>query len=208
MGEVWSVVAFCVYTFFFTREIALKSWQRGPLFLLKKLSYLTWETTLLSHCYLIGKLFLPNSFPQHVRNKVYLICLSLNCIVVIAYWTLFSINPKLVDNDDYTGWDIEWATTLFSHGGNLVFLLGEGWLMRQSFKPPSMGWFLQVEVVFTTFYCCMQWVCRQVTGQAVYGFLDAMSMTEVCTFYTVLGLISLFIKTVASLTLTSKAKVA
>jgi len=203
---VWSSIAICVHTFFFIREVVLRTLLLGPLYLLKKLSFLTWETNLLSYCYLIGKVLLFKRFPQHVRDKLYLVCLSLNSIIVMAYWSLFSINPKLVDSYEYTKWDIEWVTTLFSHGGNLVFLVGEGVLIRKEFRAPSMTWFLQIEVVFVVFYCSMQWICRQVTGEAVYGFLDAMSITEVCTFYTVLGLISLFVKSVASYALSSKSK--
>ena len=206
MGKVWSWTALCTHLFFFLREVVLKSWKFGGMFLMKKLSFLTWETNVLSLSYMIGKMLLPGYFPQSVRNKVYLICFSLNCIVVIAYWSLYSINPKLVDSSDYSAWDIEWATTLFSHGGNLIFLTGEGFLMRDVFRPPGFTWFVQVELLFVTFYCSMQWICRQVTGEAVYGFLDAMSLTEVCVFYLILGLLSLLMKSIASFVLTSKVK--
>ena len=202
----WTVFAFCLYSLACLREVVWKTYQLGVLYLVKKVSFLTWETILLTYLYLTVKTLCPGAFQLHVKNKLYLVCLSLNSIVVLAYWSLYSVDPKLVDSTDYKEWDIEWVSTLFSHGVDLAVLIVEGFMIRDTFNPPGMRWFIEVELLFTTLYCCVQWICRQITGEAVYGFLDAMSFTEVFTFYLVLGLVSMAVKAVASFTLTRRGK--
>lgn len=205
-GRIWTWFAFSLYTVMILLEVVLKTVVQGWLYLAKKLSFLTWETILLTYLYLSVKALCPNFFAQHVKNKLYLVCLSLNSIVVLAYWSLYSINPKLVDTYDYKGWDYEWFATLFSHGIDLVVLVVEGIVIRDVFNPPAMRWFIEVEIIFTTMYCGVQWISRRVTGEAVYGFLDAMSGTEVFTFYLILALVSMTVKALATFTLTSRPK--
>ena len=207
-GErVWTVVAFCFYSLTIWRNIVLQTYREGLRYLVRKVSFLTWETTILTHVYLSLKLFSPHSPPPSTRHKLFLVCLSLNVIVVVAYWSLYCVNPKLVDPYDYQAWwDVEWATTLFSHGGNLSCLIIEASFLKRDFHSPSFSWFFRVEVAYTVAYCTLQKVCRWYTDEAVYGFLDAMSLVGVCGFYLALSVVSITVKTIATAVLSPKAK--
>lgn len=203
--SLWTILAFCLYSLTISRNILLQTYRLGLLYLVRKVSFLTWETIILTHIYLSLKLFSPCA--PSVRHKLYLVCLSLNVIVVVAYWSLYSIDPKLVDSYDYVEWwDVEWFTTLFSHGGNLACLVTEGFFIRNNFECPSFAWFFRVEVVYTVVYCALQKACRWYTGEAVYGFLDAMSLLQVCGFYLALSFVSMGVKGIATALLFSKAK--
>lgn len=204
--RLWTSFALVLYTVTIARNIVLQTYRLGLRYLVRKLSFLTWESTLLTHAYLSLKLLSPNCPSAATRHKLFLVCLSMNSIVTVAYWSLYAVDPKLVDTTDYSQWDVEWATTLFSHGGSLACLVVEGYFLRKDFIAPGFLWFLQVEALYTIAYCGVQKACRWYTGEAIYGFLDSMTVAQVCGFYLALSVVSLTVKRVATGLLSVKTK--
>ena len=130
---------------------------------------------------------------RRIKSFLFLACYALSCVVVSGYWYLYSIKPSLVDPFIYTAYDLDYFVNLFIHGGNVLVLTWHGYTL-EDFKPIHMYRLVRTDTIWIITYVSIQKASRMITGKAVYGFLDAMSYTQLVVFYFALYLIAIVIK--------------
>jgi hypothetical protein len=192
---IWYASISAIFTAVWIDEVLLNIFRKGIIFLAWKLSTLTWITTTATMIYFILsyydikiRLLRPTT-----KTLAYLFCISLTGIVVLAYWGLYFIDPSLVDTYNYTAYDFAFAVNLFIHGFNLLIMIIEGFNIEEPTDIALKYWTL-IEILFAIWYSSITWLSHKITGFHVYGFLHAMSTSQICIFYIGLGFLSLSVK--------------
>jgi len=174
--------------------------DRGLHYFVWKLSTLTWLCMIFTIVYFSMRV-LNHSRVTKISSALmsisYLVCLTLSCVVVAAYWGLYLKNPLLVDRHLYSGWDFDYLCNLFLHGGNLVLVVMEGYSLKD-FVCPSNKFFLTFELCFCVAYSTLQRVSWSITGIPVYNFLEEFSTLQLGIFYLILYVFGISIKLLAA----------
>lgn len=167
-----------------------------------KFSTLTWITFNLTMLYFICCII---GIRRSLKSFLFLASYSLTCVVVLAYWVLYSIKPSLVDKYKYESYDLGFLINLFIHGGNLIILTFHSFSVDDYRELPLKA-LVCGDTFFISTYLLVQKISRLITGISVYGFLEEMNTFQLIVFNSALYFIAVAIKIVAAQILIKRTK--